>query len=177
MALRLRALQQDCARRKNQHDGRRSSVQAQIQARKFTDSPGRFVSDFPDLMRMIDPVDDADPNASGEMEFWGRIETVPLTPQMADFLQVPIQSGVLVLNVHFRMPCSRAGVQAGDIILSVDGRRVDSPRTFFSYLTAHSQPRQSCTVSIRSTPSWDVAGRPAQAPCRCARLRFHTCLP
>ena len=53
------------------------------------------------------------------MEFWGRIETTRLTPQMADFLQVPIQSRVLVLNVRSRMTFSRAGIQAGGIILSV----------------------------------------------------------
>lgn len=49
-----------------------------------------------------------------------------LTDQMADFLGVPGKKGVLVMGVAQDSPAEKAGLQAGDVILSMDGDSVSS---------------------------------------------------
>jgi serine protease Do len=48
-----------------------------------------------------------------------------LTPQLAEYFHT--KEGVLVATVEDRSPASRAGVKAGDIIISIDGRPVAHP--------------------------------------------------
>lgn len=54
------------------------------------------------------------------------IETEPLTGQLADFFGV--KEGVLVRSVDKDSPAERAGFKAGDVVLRVDGHRVNRPR-------------------------------------------------
>ncbi len=49
-----------------------------------------------------------------------------LTEQLADFLGIPGKKGVLVVEVFDNTPAKRAGLKAGDAIVSVDGHPVDS---------------------------------------------------
>jgi serine protease Do len=48
-----------------------------------------------------------------------------LTDQMAQFLNVPGETGVLVMSVREDTPAHRAGLKAGDVIVAVNGSRVD----------------------------------------------------
>lgn len=129
-------------------NGKPISLQALIQTRNVPESPGRFVFSFPNLVRMTDAGEGIDLAAEMEESLWAGIETAPLTQQLADFLQIPWQSGVIVLNVDSSMPFSRAGVQAGDIILTVNGQKVDSPQTFFSHLRLHSRNAQQVILKM-----------------------------
>jgi serine protease Do len=129
-------------------NGKPLSLQTLIQTRKLTENPGKFVFSFPDLVRMTDAAEGMDLAAGMEETSWAGIETAPLTPQLADFLQIPWQSGVIVLNVDSSMPFSRAGVQAGDIILTVNGQQVDNPQTFFSHLRMHSRNAQQVILKM-----------------------------
>jgi len=52
------------------------------------------------------------------------VNATALTGQMAEFLGIPGQKGVLVLEVLDETPAERAGLQAGDVITSVDGNAV-----------------------------------------------------
>ncbi len=54
------------------------------------------------------------------------INGVNLTDQMAEFLAVPGKEGVLVLEVQKDTPAEKAGLKAGDVIVSIDGKSVDS---------------------------------------------------
>ena len=129
-------------------NGKPMSLQTTIQTRKVAENPGRFVFSFPDLVRMTDAGAGAETSAGMEETSWAGIETAPLTQQLADFLQIPWQAGVIVLNVDSSMPFSRAGVQAGDIILAVNGEQVDSPQTFFSHLRLHSRNTQQVILKM-----------------------------
>ncbi len=54
------------------------------------------------------------------------VEIVELTPQLRDFLDVAPKRGVLVSRVLPDSPAAAAGLQAGDVILEADGRKVAS---------------------------------------------------
>jgi len=54
------------------------------------------------------------------------INGVNLTDQMAAYLGVPGKEGVLVLEIQKDSPAEKAGLKAGDVIISVDGKAVQS---------------------------------------------------
>ncbi len=54
------------------------------------------------------------------------INGINLTDQLADFLAVPGKQGILVLEVQKDTPAEKSGLKAGDVIVSVDGKAVES---------------------------------------------------
>lgn len=55
------------------------------------------------------------------------VTVVPLTDQLADFLQVPEATGLLVTQVREDSPAAEAGLQAGDVIVELNGEEVGQP--------------------------------------------------
>ena len=111
--------------------GKPVTVAAVIGARKQQDPGDRMVIDLQDLMSMpgarIIAREVQLPSGFG-------IDTVPLTPQLAGYFQLPVQSGLLVSSVTRQAAFDLAGVLAGDIILGVDGLRVGDPQTFYEHI-------------------------------------------
>jgi serine protease Do len=62
------------------------------------------------------------------------IETTPLTPELADALQIPGQNGLLVLKVADDMAAARAGVLDGDVITAVDGDTILDPQVLATHI-------------------------------------------
>jgi len=62
------------------------------------------------------------------------LDVVSLTPELAEFLAIPEQRGLLVLGVAKQMPADLAGVLVGDVIVSIDGLSVQDPQIFISHL-------------------------------------------
>jgi len=62
------------------------------------------------------------------------IQVAQLTDQMADFLGIPGKKGVLILETLPSTPAEAAGLQAGDVILSVNGKEVSSPSELHMHL-------------------------------------------
>jgi serine protease Do len=54
------------------------------------------------------------------------ISTMALTKQLADYFGVADGKGVLVTSVVDDSPAARAGIKAGDVVIAVDGEKVDS---------------------------------------------------
>jgi serine protease Do len=50
-----------------------------------------------------------------------------LTPQLAEYFGLKDRSGALITSVRDDSPASRAGLKAGDIILAIDGEKVEDP--------------------------------------------------
>jgi serine protease Do len=65
------------------------------------------------------------------------LDTVVLTPDLADALQMPGQAGLLVVDVVKQTPADRAGVLEGDVIVAMDGRPMFDAASFASYWQSH----------------------------------------
>lgn len=74
------------------------------------------------------------------------IECEPIDSQLAEYFGVP--SGILVRQIAKGMPGEKAGIRAGDVIVSVDTRTVTSTRDFVSYLRTQGQPGKSIVIKL-----------------------------
>jgi Do/DeqQ family serine protease len=61
---------------------------------------------------------------------WLGASLQPVTPDIAESLGLDTQSGALVAKVHAKGPAAKAGLQAGDIVVSVDDKPVQDPQGF-----------------------------------------------
>ena len=111
--------------------GKPARVTAIIEARKPQDPRERLVIDFPGVMALPGA---QVPDRDAQLQTLVGIELVLLTPQLADFLQVPWQPGLFVVSVTKQTAFDRAGIVAGDVILEVDGIRAADPQTFFDHI-------------------------------------------
>ncbi len=69
------------------------------------------------LQRLVD-----DPPMRGEVDRgWLGITLQALTPDIANFLQLPVESGIIVNDVVAGSPADQAGLQTGDVIYAIDG--------------------------------------------------------
>lgn len=117
-------------------DGRRSEVQitpTETDRRRDVIISGDFGDYMRDLGRDLGRLGDRLPNFDFNFDFdlpglmSGRrlgITINELTSQLAEHFGV--RDGVLVTSVTEGTPASRAGLKAGDVITSINGRRVDS---------------------------------------------------
>jgi serine protease Do len=58
------------------------------------------------------------------------VSTQTVTPLLADALGLPADSGVVVSDVADGGPAARAGLQPGDVLMSLDGKRMENGRQF-----------------------------------------------
>src|SRR6201995_5458577 len=61
---------------------------------------------------------------------WLGAKLQAVTPDIADSLGLKRPVGALIANVQANSPAARAGLKAGDLIVSVDGQPVDDPNAF-----------------------------------------------
>jgi serine protease Do len=59
---------------------------------------------------------------------WIGVQIQPVTQEVADSLGLKSANGALVAETQSDSPASAAGIKAGDIILGIDGERIDGPR-------------------------------------------------
>jgi serine protease Do len=62
------------------------------------------------------------------------IYVLPLTPELAEILKMRAQGGLFVYSVTPQSAFESAGIAVGDVIIDIDGVRVDSPQTFSDQL-------------------------------------------
>ncbi len=61
---------------------------------------------------------------------WFGASLQPLTSDIAESLGLDRPSGALVISLHEKGPALRAGLQVGDVVLSVDDKTVQDPEAF-----------------------------------------------
>ncbi|MBI4666073.1 MAG: trypsin-like peptidase domain-containing protein [Nitrospinae bacterium] len=66
------------------------------------------------------------------------VKLQPLTEDLARSLRFNRETGALVTGIERRSPAERAGLKAGDIVVSFDGRRVDGPGRLRSFVLSTS---------------------------------------
>ena len=77
------------------------------------------------------------------------LDTIVLTPSLADALQLRGQTGLLVIDVTKQMPADRAGILVGDVIEAVDGQPIVDAPGFASYLETHTWGAQPVFKILR----------------------------
>ena len=65
------------------------------------------------------------------------LDTTPLTPDLADAMRMPGQTGLLVTGVLPQSPAEAAGVLEGDVITAMDGQPIFDVTSFASYWQSH----------------------------------------
>lgn len=89
------------------------------------------------------PIDDAKPIfdqliATGSVtHVWLGITGTTLDSSVASQFNIPVDKGALVQSVVANGPADKAGVQAGDIIVSIDSTQVDSIDTLLAVVIGH----------------------------------------
>jgi S1-C subfamily serine protease len=73
---------------------------------------------------------------------------VPVTPEVVAQLDLSVETGVLVTEVSPGGPADDAGIEAGDVILSIDGQEIDEQHSFSEILFSH-DPGDTVDVVIQ----------------------------
>ncbi len=60
-----------------------------------------------------------------------------ITDEIADYLKLPFKKGVLVSAVMQGSPAAMAGFQKGDVVIEVDGKKVEAPDEFRRIIQSH----------------------------------------
>lgn len=142
--------------------GRAMEFSAVIEARKPQDTHDKLVFAFPEAMP-FPGAQAADPDAL--MQAALGIASLALTPQLAGALQLPVQTGLLVGSVNPQTAFAVAGIEAGDVILMVDGVQVQNPQNFYDHIKSrgwgsrlilrllHKGKIESSTVQLPKLPA------------------------
>lgn len=67
---------------------------------------------------------------------WIGVEVQAITSDLADSFGMPSSDGTLISGVMRGSPADRAGVKPGDVLLTVDGRRVNDPQAMLEAIAA-----------------------------------------
>jgi serine protease Do len=59
---------------------------------------------------------------------WIGVQIQPVTQEIADSMGLKSAKGALVAEAQSGSPASEAGIKSGDVILGIDGERIDGPR-------------------------------------------------
>ena len=78
---------------------------------------------------------------------WLGIEVQPLTPELAESFGLTGRPGIVIAAVYRDSPAARAGMQAGDIIFSIDGEPAGDGRKSMN-LVAQTKPGDRVNVQI-----------------------------
>lgn len=79
--------------------------------------------------------------------FFG-VSPVALDPVSAAANDIPVDSGAYVANVSAGSPADQAGIKEGDIILAIDGTKIDQSTSFTEALFPH-QPGDQVKVALQ----------------------------
>jgi S1-C subfamily serine protease len=85
------------------------------------------------------------------------VSTQNVTPEVAAFEGLPVDSGVQVMALAPGGPAEEAGVEVGDVIVAVDGDPVEDNQDLQELLLAH-EPEEEVTITVaRASGTEDIA--------------------
>jgi serine protease DegS/serine protease DegQ len=87
---------------------------------------------------------------------WIGVEVQAITPELAESFGLQSSEGTLISGVMRGSPADRAGVRPGDVLLSVDGRKVNDPQTMLEAIAALAPGRQAGFELRRAREKLDI---------------------
>jgi len=95
---------------------------------------------------------------------WLGVSIQPLTPEMAESMDISEKKGVLVSQVFDDTPAAEAGIRPGDLVLEFNGKKVSEPNELQSAV-AWTKPGTKAKVILirdgkRKTVTVEIARRP-----------------
>jgi serine protease Do len=97
---------------------------------RIPEIPSVEVPDMPDMPEVMEIPDMPSVDRNGNVMYLGRprlgIDAEDLNGQLGTFFGAPEGEGILVRSVNSGSPAEKAGLQAGDVITSVNGERIHS---------------------------------------------------
>jgi S1-C subfamily serine protease len=128
--------------------GNPMKITASIEGRKPMQNRGRLSFNLPGSFGL--PVAGTIPEpAPSQPRLRVGLETLVLNPPLAEALNMPGQTGLLVTNVAKSMPADQAGVLVGDVITAMDGEPVVDVLSVASYLQTHGWSDQLVLTVLR----------------------------
>jgi serine protease Do len=123
-------------RRENREETFRVTVERGPELRS-----GRFGLELPNVHILADSVLRDMPKIQVHTVYMqGGIRVEQMTDQLRDFFGVFGNNGVLVTSVDSGSTAEKAGLKAGDVITSIDGKSVQTPAEFGREMRAGSKP-------------------------------------
>ena len=116
--------------------GKPLTISASVEARKPRQNPGKYSFSLPGAFGLPFTSILSEPAPRNQRLRIG-VDTILLDAPLAESLQIPVQNGLLVLDVQRNSPADLAGVLIGDVILSIDGQPIASGLEFALYLQMH----------------------------------------
>jgi S1-C subfamily serine protease len=116
--------------------GNSMTVTALIGARKSRHDHGRLSFNLPGDLGSPFVGTVPEPEPVNPRLLFG-LDTMVLTPPLADALRMPGQTGLLVIGVAKQMPADLAGILVGDVIVAIEGQPIVDIPSFASYLQTH----------------------------------------
>jgi Do/DeqQ family serine protease len=85
---------------------------------------------------------------------WFGAKLQPITPDIAESLNLKRPAGALVASIAAKSPAARAGLRPGDLITAVDGQPVDDPNAFdYRFATKPLGGRATLTIERQGRAS------------------------
>ena len=100
---------------------------------------------------------------------WIGVGVQNITKELAESLKLPVANGVLITQVERGGPAGKAGVRLGDVLLSVNGRRVADTSTMLNLIAGLEPGQQAGLRLTRDQAEIDVTvtiGRRPRPPQR-----------
>jgi S1-C subfamily serine protease len=85
-------------------------------------------------------------NGSVEVAFLG-IEPIQVTEELSSRFDLPVDEGVVVAAVQRGSPAARTGIEAGDVIVELDGDPISTVEDLFAQLR-RKRPGARVTVTV-----------------------------
>jgi S1-C subfamily serine protease len=95
---------------------------------------------------------------------WLGAELQTVTREIAESMSIDRPFGALVADVDPQSPAARAGLKAGDIVMSIDGKPVEDPTALTYQLTIHKIGSEARLNFLRDGREMNVALKVEPAP-------------